>query len=67
LAQYSLSRFSPKHSWDYDATQTGYLFVPLAIALMAAAPLGGQLIGKVKPSYVIFVQARSWPASACCC
>jgi len=38
----------------YDATQTGYLFIPLAIALMAAAPLGGMLIGKVKPSYVIF-------------
>jgi len=39
----------------YDATQTGYLFIPLAIALMAGAPLGGRLIGKVKPSYVIFV------------
>jgi EmrB/QacA subfamily drug resistance transporter len=38
----------------YDATQTGYLFIPLAIALMMAAPLGGQLIGKIKPSYVIF-------------
>jgi EmrB/QacA subfamily drug resistance transporter len=38
----------------YDATQTGYLFIPLAIALMIAAPLGGRLIGKVKPSYVIF-------------
>jgi MFS transporter, DHA2 family, multidrug resistance protein len=38
----------------YDATQTGYLFIPLAIALMAAAPLGGRLIGKIKPSYVIF-------------
>jgi hypothetical protein len=39
----------------YNATQTGYLFIPLAFALMIAAPLGGQLIGKVKPSYVIFV------------
>jgi EmrB/QacA subfamily drug resistance transporter len=39
----------------YDATQTGYLFIPLAIALMIGAPLGGRLIGKVKPSYVIFV------------
>lgn len=38
----------------YDATQTGYLFIPLAIAMMIAAPLGGRLIGKVKPSYVIF-------------
>jgi EmrB/QacA subfamily drug resistance transporter len=39
----------------YNATQTGYLFIPLAIALMVGAPLGGQLIGKVKPAYVIFV------------
>lgn len=39
----------------YDATQTGYLFVPLAISLMIAAPIGGHLIGKVKPSYVIFL------------
>ena len=38
----------------YDATQTGYLFIPLAISLMIMAPLGGRLIGKVKPSYVIF-------------
>jgi len=38
----------------YDATQTGYLFIPLAIAMMIAAPLGGRLIGRVKPSYVIF-------------
>ena len=37
------------------ATQTGYLFIPLALSLMVAAPLGGRLIGKVKPSYVIFV------------
>ncbi len=39
----------------YSATQTGYLFIPLAIALMIAAPLGGRLIGKVKPGYVIFL------------
>ncbi len=38
----------------YDATQTGYLFIPLAIAMMTAAPIGGRLIGKVKPSVVIF-------------
>lgn len=38
----------------YDATQTGYLFIPLAIAMMIAAPLGGRLVGRVKPSYVIF-------------
>jgi EmrB/QacA subfamily drug resistance transporter len=38
----------------YNATQTGYLFIPMAAALMIAAPFGGRLIGKVKPSYVIF-------------
>ncbi len=38
----------------YNATQTGYLFIPLAIAMMIAAPIGGRLVGKVKPSYVIF-------------
>jgi len=38
----------------YDATKTGYLFIPMAAALMVGAPLGGRLIGKVKPGYVIF-------------
>src|SRR5580693_2461805 len=38
-----------------SATQTGFLFIPLALSLMIAAPLGGQLIGRVKPSYVIFL------------
>jgi DHA2 family multidrug resistance protein len=38
----------------YDATQTGYLFIPMAAAMMLAAPLGGKLIGKIKPGYVIF-------------
>jgi EmrB/QacA subfamily drug resistance transporter len=38
----------------YNATQTGYLFIPLAIAMLIAAPLGGRLVGRVKPSYVIF-------------
>ena len=38
----------------YSATQTGYLFIPLAFALMIAAPLGGRLVGRVRPSYVIF-------------
>lgn len=39
----------------YDATQTGYLFIPMAIAILVAAPLGGRLVGKIRPSYVIFV------------
>jgi DHA2 family multidrug resistance protein len=38
----------------YDATKTGYLFIPMAFAMVLAAPFGGRLIGKVKPSYVIF-------------
>jgi DHA2 family multidrug resistance protein len=38
----------------YNATQTGFLFMPMAFAMMAAAPLGGALIGRVQPRYVIF-------------
>lgn len=38
----------------YNATQTGYLFMPMAAALMLAAPLGGSLMGKVQARYVIF-------------
>jgi len=38
----------------FDATQTGYLFMPMAFAMMLGAPLGGRLIGRVEPRYVIF-------------
>lgn len=38
----------------YNATQAGYLFVPMAIAIMVAAPLGGKLMGKIQSRYVIF-------------
>jgi len=38
----------------YDATQSGLLFIPMAFALMLAAPIGGRLIGKIEPRYVIF-------------
>lgn len=38
----------------YNATQTGYLFMPMAAALMLAAPIGGALMGKVQSRYVIF-------------
>lgn len=38
----------------YDATQTGYLFIPMAFGLMAMAPLGGMLTGKIEPRYIIF-------------
>ncbi len=37
----------------YNATETGYLFIPMAAALMLAAPIGGALIGKVSSRYVI--------------
>ncbi len=39
----------------YNATETGYLFIPMAVAMMAASPLGGMLTGKVQSRYVIFV------------
>jgi len=39
----------------YDATQTGFLFIPLAFAFMLSAPIGGSLVGKVKPQYVIAI------------
>ena len=38
----------------YTATQSGYLFIPMAVALMAGAPIGGALMGRVKSKYVIF-------------
>jgi EmrB/QacA subfamily drug resistance transporter len=37
----------------YDATRTGYLFIPMAFMIVLAAPLGGALTGKVQPRYVI--------------
>ena len=38
----------------YSATESGYLFIPMAVAMMAAAPLGGRLTGKVPARFVIF-------------
>lgn len=38
----------------YNATQTGYLFMPMAFMMLLAAPFGSSLNGKVKPGYVIF-------------
>ena len=38
----------------YNATESGYLFIPMAGALMLAAPLGGSLTGKISSRYVIF-------------
>jgi len=38
----------------YNTTQAGYLFIPMAIALVMAAPLGGRLTGRVSSRTVIF-------------
>ncbi len=38
----------------YNATESGYLFIPMAVALMLAAPVGGLLMGRVQSRYVIF-------------
>ena len=38
-----------------DATHTGYLFIPMAAAMVIASPIGGSLTGKVQPRYVIFI------------
>ena len=39
----------------YNATQTGYLFIPMAFFMMLAAQIGGRLVGKVKFHKVVFV------------
>jgi EmrB/QacA subfamily drug resistance transporter len=35
------------------ATEAGYLFIPMAIAMMIGAPIGGRLIGRIRPNIVI--------------
>lgn len=37
----------------FDATHTGYLFIPMAFMMIIASPLGGSLTGKIQPRYVI--------------
>lgn len=37
----------------YTATESGYLFIPMALGLMIAAPLGAALVGKVPAGTVI--------------
>ena len=36
-----------------NATQTGYLFIPMAGMMLLAAPIGGQFTGRIKSNYVI--------------
>jgi len=38
----------------YTATQSGYLFMPMAFMMMLASPLGGALTGKIESRYIIF-------------
>ena len=37
----------------YSVTKTGLLFIPMAIGMMIAAPLGGKLSSKIEPRYVV--------------
>jgi DHA2 family multidrug resistance protein len=36
-----------------DSTHTGYLFIPMAVMMMLSSQLGGRLVGRVQPRYVI--------------
>ena len=38
----------------FTATQSGYLFIPMAVAMMVASPLGGSFTGKIQARYIIF-------------
>lgn len=38
-----------------NATQSGFLFIPMAVGMLIAAPLGASLVGKIKASTVITV------------
>jgi len=39
----------------YNATESGILFMPMAICMVASAAIGGTLAGKIKAKYVIFL------------
>ena len=38
----------------YSATETGFLFMPMVVALMSASVIGGNLTGKVSSKIIIF-------------
>jgi len=38
----------------YTATESGYLFMPMAFMMVLAAPLGGSFVGKIQSKYIIF-------------
>lgn len=39
----------------YNATESGFLFMPMAICMVVSAAIGGTLTGKVKSKHMIFV------------
>ena len=39
----------------YSATQTGIMYIPMAIFMMIFSQLGGRLVGRVQPRYVLFI------------
>jgi predicted MFS family arabinose efflux permease len=39
----------------YDATATGYLFLPMAAMMMISAQIGGRLSGKLQPRLIIMI------------
>lgn len=40
---------------NYDATQSGYLLIPMALALPVAAPLGAKLSSMFHPRYIVSI------------
>lgn len=37
----------------YNVTKSGYLFIPMAFCLMAAAPIGAKLSARIQPRFII--------------
>ena len=38
----------------YDATKTGYIFIPMAFFMVISSAIGGTLTGKFQPRFIIF-------------
>ena len=41
----------------YDATKTGFLFLPMALGMLATAPLGASLKGKIQARFIIIASS----------
>ncbi len=39
----------------YNATQTGYLFMPMALMFVLSSPIGGAFVGKVQARFIIMI------------